>query len=133
MAHRAAAFAPSRPGYRERRLHVVTYDRPGYGVSTRQPHRAVADAAADVAAIADSVGWSRFAVAGVSGGAPHALAVAALLNHRVTRWASIVGAAPINAEGLDYVDDSACLSRDWGFSLSDIRAPVQLMFAREAR
>jgi uncharacterized protein YjbI with pentapeptide repeats/pimeloyl-ACP methyl ester carboxylesterase len=64
-------------------LRLVAYDRPGYGGSTPQPDRTVADVAADVAAIADDLHVSRFAVWGVSGGGPHALACAALLADRV--------------------------------------------------
>jgi pimeloyl-ACP methyl ester carboxylesterase len=55
------------------------HDRPGYGGSTPQPDRTVADAAADVAALADQLQVGRFAVWGASGGGPHALACAALL------------------------------------------------------
>jgi pimeloyl-ACP methyl ester carboxylesterase len=89
-------------GYLTHRLCVYTYDRPGYGRSTRMPGRRVADVAADVRAIADAVGLDRFAVGGVSAGAPTALAAAALLPDRVTRCAVVVPPAPLIAEGLDY-------------------------------
>lgn len=49
-------------------------------------------------AIADALGWDRFAVAGASGGSAPALAVAAVRPERVTRCAVIVGAAPSTAE-----------------------------------
>jgi len=62
----------------------VSYDRPGYGASTRAPGRDVASAARLTAAVVDRLGLDRFAVVGHSGGAPHALAVAALLPERVT-------------------------------------------------
>ena len=78
---------------------VITYDRPGYGGSDRDRGRAVADCAADVAAIADALHLERFAVSGGSGGGPHALAVASLLGHRVTRAACVVGLAPFEALG----------------------------------
>ena len=45
-------------------LRLVSYDRPGFGGSTAQPGRRVADAAADVTAIADRLGVDRFAVWG---------------------------------------------------------------------
>ncbi|KAF6794289.1 ankyrin-2 ankyrin, partial [Colletotrichum musicola] len=57
-----------------RGLHVVAPSRPGYGGSTFQPGRAIADHAADVLALADHLSIPRFAVLGVSGGGPHALA-----------------------------------------------------------
>lgn len=81
---------------------VVSYDRPGYGGSHRQAGRTVADAAADVAALADAQGWERFAVTGFSGGGAHALAGAALLPDRVTRCAVVASTAPFDAPGLDF-------------------------------
>ena len=84
------------------RIDLLVPDRPGYGSSSRKPGRTIADVAADVAAMSDLVGWDRFAVWGGSGGAPHALACAALLPRRVKRCASVVGPAPFDAEGLDW-------------------------------
>src|SRR4051794_19701612 len=69
-----APLAPIVAAAHERGMRHVSYARPSYGGSTPQPGRAVADAAADVAAIADALGIQRFAVAGASGGGPHALA-----------------------------------------------------------
>jgi pimeloyl-ACP methyl ester carboxylesterase len=86
-------------------LHVVALDRPGYGGATRQPGRSVADVAADVALIADALGWPRFAVTGFSGGGPHALACAALLAGRVTGCAVVASPAPADAEGVDFFAD----------------------------
>jgi pimeloyl-ACP methyl ester carboxylesterase len=81
---------------------VISYDRPGYGGSDRHRGRAVADAAGDVAAIADHLGIGRFSVYGASGGGPHSLAVAALLGDRVIRAACIVGVAPFDALGDEF-------------------------------
>jgi len=86
-------------------LRVVAPERPGYGGTTRQPGRSVADAAADVARIADAVGWPRFAVTGFSGGGPHALACAALLPGRITCCAAVASPAPADAEGVDFFAD----------------------------
>ncbi|MEU6238432.1 alpha/beta fold hydrolase, partial [Kitasatospora sp. NPDC047058] len=55
-------------------IRLVSFDRPGYGDSTRLPGRRVSAAAADVRTIADELGLDRFAVLGRSGGGPHALA-----------------------------------------------------------
>ncbi|MDW4910101.1 alpha/beta fold hydrolase [Streptomyces sp. ADMS] len=81
---------------------LISYDRPGYGGSDRKAGRRVADVVHDVSVVADALGLDRFAVAGRSGGAPHALACAALLPDRVTRAAALVGLAPRDAEGLDW-------------------------------
>lgn len=88
--------------YSRYRLRVFTYDRPGYGVSSRLRGRRVADVAADVGTLADHFGLEDFGVAGVSGGGPGALAAAASLPGRVSRCATIVGNAPFGAEGLDF-------------------------------
>jgi pimeloyl-ACP methyl ester carboxylesterase len=45
----------------------------------------------------------QFAVTGGSGGGPHALAVAALLGHRVLRCLADVSIAPYGADGLDFL------------------------------
>lgn len=90
--------------YADVRLRVITYDRPGYGLSDPSPGRTVSDTAADVVAIADDLGLERFAVAGVSAGGVHALSVAALFPDRVSRCVGIKALAPFDAEGLDFYD-----------------------------
>jgi pimeloyl-ACP methyl ester carboxylesterase len=75
-------------------VRVLMADRPGYGGSTRQPGRTVADIVRDVGALADSQRWERFAMVGGSGGGPHALACAALLPDRVTCCAVLSGIRP---------------------------------------
>lgn len=86
----------------ERDIRQITYSRPGYGGSTRQPGRSVMDCAADVLAIADALGYERFHSLGGSGGAPHSIACAALLPDRVISAAAIATPAPLDAEGLDW-------------------------------
>jgi pimeloyl-ACP methyl ester carboxylesterase len=85
-------------------VQLISFDRPGYGESDRLEGRKVADAAADVLAIADAYGLEKFAVVGRSGGGPHALACAALLPERTTRAAVLVSIAPHGAVGLDWFD-----------------------------
>jgi pimeloyl-ACP methyl ester carboxylesterase len=86
----------------ERNLRHITYSRPGYGRSSRLPGRTVASCVADVAAIADALGYDRFYSVGSSGGAPHSIACAALLPDRVIAAAAIASPAPVDAEGLDW-------------------------------
>lgn len=83
-------------------LRVITYDRPGYGASDRQPGRTVVDCVGDVVAIADDLGLDRFYVTGGSGGGPHALALAARLPGRVIRARCIVGVVPWETEAFDW-------------------------------
>jgi pimeloyl-ACP methyl ester carboxylesterase len=87
----------------ERGLRRIAITRPGYGGSTRQEGRRVADVAADVATVLDHLGIERTWVGGWSGGGPHALATAALLPERVLGTALIAGVAPYPAEGLDWL------------------------------
>ncbi|MFC9324804.1 alpha/beta fold hydrolase [Kitasatospora sp. NPDC057015] len=83
-------------------VRLIAFDRPGYGDSDRLPGRRVSAAAVDVRTIADEFGLAEFAVLGRSGGAPHALACAALLPDRVSRVAALVSLAPRDAAGLDW-------------------------------
>ena len=75
-------------------VRLVVPDRPGYGASDLVVRRRLADWPADVTTIADHLGITRFAVLGVSGGGPHALACAAALGRRVTATAIVSGVAP---------------------------------------
>jgi pimeloyl-ACP methyl ester carboxylesterase len=86
-----------------RGLRLVTWSRPGYGASTRQAGRSVADVVADTAAVLDHLGAESCLVAGWSGGGPHALACGALLPDRVRGVLCIAGVAPYAAEGLDFL------------------------------
>lgn len=86
-----------------RGIRLISYDRPGYGGSTPQPGRTVADAADDVAAIAKELELSRLSVWGHSGGGPHALACAALLPDLVVAAAALASPAPHQADGLDWL------------------------------
>ena len=85
-----------------RGVHLLSYDRPGYGGSTAQPGRSIADCTNDVRVIAAAFGIERLGGWGVSGGGPHALACAALLPDLVTAVASLCSPAPYDAEGLDF-------------------------------
>jgi pimeloyl-ACP methyl ester carboxylesterase len=79
---------------REVGVRLIVPDRPGYGASDLHPRRRLADWAADVAVVADHLGLDRFAVLGVSGGAPHASACALGLPSRITRLGIVSGVAP---------------------------------------
>ena len=81
---------------------VITYDRPGYGRSDRNPGRRVVDCVPDVEAIADAEGIDHFVVIGGSGGGPHALAVAARLPERATFVRCVVGVVPYDTADFDW-------------------------------
>jgi pimeloyl-ACP methyl ester carboxylesterase len=91
----------------ERGLRLIGYDRPGYGRSSPQAGRTVADCADDVRAICADLGIDRLAMWGASGGGPHVLACAALLPDLVAAAATLASLAPFDADGLDYFDGMA--------------------------
>jgi pimeloyl-ACP methyl ester carboxylesterase len=99
-----ALFRPWVEDAEYRGIRLIGYDRPGYGGSTRDAGRTVADAAADVTAIADALEIAHLGVWGVSGGGPHALACAALRGGRVVAVACLASVAPYPADGLDWLD-----------------------------
>ena len=103
--------------YERHGARMVVYDRPGYGGSDTKPGRSVADAVGDIAAIADELGFERFAVVGGSGGAPHALACGALLADRVLRVGALVTPAPYT-DDFDFFDGLAELNvKEFGAAL----------------
>ncbi len=87
---------------REKGIRLINYERPGYGKSTPQPGRNVADCADDVVAIARYLGLDRLGIWGGSAGGPHALACAALLPDLVVAAVVFCSTAPYPAEGLDW-------------------------------
>jgi len=95
-------YRPHAADAARRHIRLISYNRPGYGNSTPVQGRRMLDDAADVAAIADSLGLDRFAVWGHSGGGAPALACAAALPQRVVAAASLAGCAPYPAEGIDW-------------------------------
>jgi pimeloyl-ACP methyl ester carboxylesterase len=82
---------------RDAGLRMLHVDRPGYGLSTPQPHRTLADWPRTIAALADALGLARFAIVGISGGGPYAAACAAMLGERVIRAAIISSVGPPGA------------------------------------
>ena len=87
-----------------RGLRTVVASRPGYGESSPQPGRRVADAASDTAVLLDSLGVDRFLTLGWSGGGPHALACAALLPERCEVAGAVAGVAPYDLFGDGWTD-----------------------------
>ena len=84
---------------KERGVRVVCPDRPGVGRSDPHPGRTIPGYADDVNALADALGFGRFAVLGYSGGAPYALACGAKLPERVSAVGTMAGAGPHDRPG----------------------------------
>ncbi len=98
-------------------------DRPGYGHSTFHKGRALRDWAADVTALADHLKIERFAVAGLSGGGPHAAACAALLPERVVAAGLVSAVGPMGEPELA----GAMVGLNRGLTTLAVRAPVALL------
>jgi pimeloyl-ACP methyl ester carboxylesterase len=90
-------MAPFDAAARTLGVRVIAPDRPGYGASSYDPGRRIADWPHAVAAIADSLGLTRFGVLGHSGGGPHAAACAAALGPRLFGVGIVSGIGPLGA------------------------------------
>ncbi|MBJ7328967.1 MAG: alpha/beta hydrolase [Solirubrobacteraceae bacterium] len=75
-------------------IRYVLAHRPGFGLSDPQPGRTLGSWADDVAELADALDIERFAVLGVSAGAPYAAACAHRLGGRVTATGFVSGLTP---------------------------------------
>lgn len=84
-------------------IRILAPDRPGFGRSDFQPGRVLADWPQDVAQLADALGLERFAVLGVSGGGPYAVACACRLPQRLTAVGLVAPLGPVALPGLDNV------------------------------
>ncbi len=76
-------------------MRIIAPERPGFGLSTFQHNRTLADWASDMAELANHLGLNHFGVAGISGGGPYAAACAALLPSRVTAAALVSPVGPL--------------------------------------
>ncbi len=73
---------------------VIVVERPGYGESTPHLYEQVRDVSRDIEHLTDAIGIDRFAVAGLSGGGPYALAIAHDHGDRVVAAAVLGGVVP---------------------------------------
>ena len=90
-------------------IHIISPDRPGYGISDFQKDRTLLDWPGDVVAIANFLRIKKFAILGVSGGGPYAAVCAYKIPHRLMRIGIVVGLAPTNVPGI--LDDLKFLVR----------------------
>jgi pimeloyl-ACP methyl ester carboxylesterase len=81
-------------------VRVIAADQPGVGGSSPQPGRTMVDWGTDMEELADALGLAQFAVAGHSGGSPHALAIAFRLPGRVTKIVLASPVAPLDEPGM---------------------------------
>jgi pimeloyl-ACP methyl ester carboxylesterase len=91
-------FALAHQAARERGVRLIAPERPGYGLSDYRRAESLAQIAEDLSAVADAYGLGRFAVMGVSGGGPHAVAAAEAMPERISLLA-LVGPVGEVADG----------------------------------
>ena len=82
---------------------ILQLIRPGYGQSTREPGRTVADVARITAELADHLEVDRFVSMGWSGGGPHVLATVALLPERCMAGMCLAGVGMYGQDDLDFL------------------------------
>ena len=82
-------FAVAHKAARERKVRLIAPERPGYGLSDYRRVESLAQIAEDLGAVADAYGLGRFAVMGVSGGAPYAVAAAEAMPDRISLLALV--------------------------------------------
>lgn len=84
---------------REHGFRIVSVERPGIGDSTPHVYRRISEFAGDIEQLLEALEIDRFAVAGLSGGGPYALACAHRMPERVVLAAILGGVAP--TRGID--------------------------------
>lgn len=106
---------------------VLCLERPGYGRSSFHVGRTFLDWADDVLDFANQLKLDRFAVAGYSGGGPHALVCAFKYPKRISAVASVSGCAPYQVKG---VQDGVNSFNRWMYNTA-ANAPqlIQTLFA----
>jgi pimeloyl-ACP methyl ester carboxylesterase len=77
-----------------RGVRLIAVERPGIGASTPHRYASLLEWAADIEWLCDALDIELFAVAGLSGGGPYALACAHEMNGRVVAAAVLGGVAP---------------------------------------
>ena len=80
-------------------LRIIAPDRPGYGLSQPDPHGSLKGYTKDILELAQALHLDTFAVMGVSGGGPYALACAYELPGCLTAVAVVSGIAPLSLPG----------------------------------
>ncbi|MFX1567880.1 MAG: alpha/beta fold hydrolase [Promethearchaeota archaeon] len=81
---------------KEHGVHMIVVDRPGFGLSDFQPKRTLLDWPDDIIQLANHLRIDNFAVEGMSGGGPYAVACAYKIPERLTCCGIISGIGPYN-------------------------------------
>jgi pimeloyl-ACP methyl ester carboxylesterase len=82
------------------KVRLITLERPGYGLSDPVEHYSLQAWTRDVNELVDELHLERFAIVGISGGGPFALAVAHGIPERVTKVAIQCGMGPLEVSSV---------------------------------
>ena len=125
------AYPPDVEQGRERGLRPITYDRAGYGGSTPNPGRSVADVVPDIEDVLDALGVERYVSVGGSGGCPHSFACGAL-SERCLAAAAIAAPTPFDAQGVEWLAGMGDLNVEEFSAALDGPATLEPILEREA-
>jgi pimeloyl-ACP methyl ester carboxylesterase len=119
-------------------VRLISIDKPGYGRSTRDRHRSLVRYGHDVAELADALGLGQVALAGQSGGGPHALAAAHVLGPRVSTLTLIASFGPateasVRLELNPLMRSTVALARNAPWLMGATVGPMKLMLGNAAR
>jgi pimeloyl-ACP methyl ester carboxylesterase len=112
-------------------VRVIAVSRPGYGASTTTPPGLMA-VARDVGELASRLGVDEFAVLGVSGGGPFALATAAALPARVRQVLIAAGPGPAHLLAPHHLEPDDVLALEL-LDTGDVDGAVALVTAEARR
>ncbi len=76
-------------------IHVISVDRPGYGLSDLKKNRQLLDWPDDVSELADQLKIGKFSILGNSGGGPYSAVCAYKIQNRIVKAGISVGLAPV--------------------------------------
>jgi len=107
-------------------LRIVCVERPGVGLSTGHKYRRIVEFADDAGRLATELGHDRFAVVGLSGGGPYALAVAAELPERVVAVGVLGGVCPVAGHDAATSAGVVGLAARFNRLLEPVRVPMGL-------
>lgn len=117
---------------------LISIDKPGYGRSTRDRHRSLVRYGHDVAELADALGLDEVALAGQSGGGPHALAAAHVLGPRVATLTLIASFGPASQASVRHglnplMRSTVALARNAPWLIGATVAPMKLILGNASR
>lgn len=99
----AGGPTPSAEEMTRRGIELVTFDRPGYGDSTRKPGLTSMDVAEDIRLIADRLGHEKFHIFSRGNSAAYAFAFASRNAERVLSITTMSSSIPRSFKSLDYL------------------------------